>query len=162
MNDKSCQEEDFVTQTYNVSLLELVSIADVNKLIVSAIEYIDSASSPWPNNIKMALKARLAFRKLFLAEVSRDVKEMVEKKSNWDGCVTLLATIGITRNLGKPVPSVFSIAVQRKLASTVPPRPIVQIPFEEAFTILSRLCKDAKEILRVLKYSGATNLMVCF
>ncbi|EPS43025.1 hypothetical protein H072_2993 [Dactylellina haptotyla CBS 200.50] len=156
------EEEDFVTQTYNVSLLEFVSITDVNKLLVSAIEYIDSALAPWPNNIKMALKARLAFRKFFLAELSRDVKDMVEKRSNWDGCITLLSTIGITRNLGKPVPSVFSIAVQRKLASTVPPRPIVQIPFEEAFTIVSRLCKDAKEILRILNYSGATNLMSFF
>ncbi|KAF3902039.1 hypothetical protein AA313_de0207637 [Arthrobotrys entomopaga] len=156
------EEEDFVTQTYNVSLLEFVSVPDVNRLLSSAIEYIDSALAPWPNNIKMALKARLAFRKLFLGELSRDVKDMVEKRSNWDGCITLLSTIGITRNLGKSVPSVFSIAVQRKLASTVPPRPIVQIPFEEAFTIVSRLCKDAKEILRILNYSGATNLMTFF
>ncbi|KAF3162055.1 hypothetical protein TWF788_002165 [Orbilia oligospora] len=156
------EEEDFVTQTYNVSLLDFITVAEINKLLVSAIEYVDSTAAPWPNNIKMALKARLAFRKLFLTELSRDVKEMVDKRSNWDGCITLLSTIGITRNLGIAVPSVFSIAVQRKLASTVPPRPIVQIPFEEAFTIVSRLCKDAKEILRVLTYSGATNLMTFF
>ncbi|KAK6341037.1 hypothetical protein TWF696_009347 [Orbilia brochopaga] len=156
------EEEDFVTQTYNVSLLEFLSVPEVNRLLVSAIEYIDSPAATWPNNIKMALKARLAFRKLFLTELSREVKEMVEKRLNWDGCITLLSTIGITRNLGKAVPSVFSIAVQRKLASTVPPRPIVQIPFEEAFTIVSRLCKDAKEILRILKYAGATNLITFF
>jgi len=127
-----------------------------------AIAYIDEPTTPLSSAIKMALKSRLSFRAQFLTEISRSIEDLVQGKSNWDGCISLLSTIGITRNQGIPVPEAFSTSVQRKLASTVPPRPLVVTPFEEAFTILSRLCKDAKEILKVLEYKGATDLVVSF
>ena len=147
-----------MTQTYNVPLLEMVNPDQISALLTTATLFVDS--STYPKSIKMALNARLNFRIQFLAEVSRSMDDLINKRSNWDGCVSSLSTIGITRNLGKPVQGAFSTTVQRKLASTVPPRPMVVTPFEEAFTILSRLCKDAKEILRILEYKGATNLMV--
>src|SRR2546423_663969 len=133
------QEEDFVTQTYNVPLLDTVPAADVGALLRTALQYMENSTGQWSPGVVMALKSRLLFRKQFLAELAKERKERLDQKSNWDACIALLSTIGITRNLGKAVPAAFSTTVQRKLASTVPPRPMVITPFEEAFTILSRL-----------------------
>ena len=54
----------------------------------------------------------------------------------------------------------FSIKIQRRLASTVPPRPIVNISFDEAIEQLTGLCQNGKDAYRILDYHGGDNLMV--
>lgn len=61
---------------------------------------------------------------------------------------------------GKSFPSSFSVKIQRKLASTVPPRPIVEVSQEAAFEHLERLCLDASVAVEVLKYYDSHSLMV--
>lgn len=53
-----------------------------------------------------------------------------------------------TNQLGKPVPGSFSTKIQRRLASTVPPRPIVDVDFKEALQNLKQLCVDCEEATR--------------
>jgi len=50
-----------------------------------------------------------------------------------------------THQLGKAVPGSFSTKIQRRLASTVPPRPIVEVDFREALEKLKQLCLDCEE-----------------
>lgn len=53
-----------------------------------------------------------------------------------------------THKLGKTVPGSFSTKIQRRLASTVPPRPIVEVDFNDSLHTLKQLCADCEEAAR--------------
>lgn len=65
-----------------------------------------------------------------------------------------------TRSLGTPVPDAFSAKIQRRLASTMPPRPIVQPTPEEAYRHFKRMIEDGIRVVNVLKYSDPQSLLV--
>ena len=63
--------------------------------------------------------------------------------------------------LGKAVDEAFSLKIQRRLASTVPPRPMVKISPEDAIKHLKRFFHDAIDAQQILDYHGPYNLQVC-
>lgn len=81
-------------------------------------------------------------------------------KAQWSELLGCLQFLKFTTNIGKATPSAFSVKLQRKLASTVPPRPIVQISEEAAFDHLERLCRDGLAVVDVLNYHDTHSLMV--
>ncbi|KAF7587158.1 hypothetical protein BBP40_007666 [Aspergillus hancockii] len=109
-NEYYYEEEDFVTQLYNRSLLSQFDHEYIRNLLDRAISWIDGQGGSVDEKLKEAIKCR------------------------WK--------------------------IQRKLASTVPPRPMVKINFEDALAHLKRLCKDAIDLLEVLDYCGPHNLKV--
>lgn len=66
----------------------------------------------------------------------------------WPPILQSISTITSTHQLGKIVPGSFSTKMQRRLASTVPPRPIVELDFKDALEKLRQLCIDCKEATR--------------
>ena len=66
----------------------------------------------------------------------------------WPPVLASITNINDTHSLGKPVPDSFSTKIQRKLASTVPPRPIVELAFKDALQHLTQLCTDCEEATR--------------
>jgi N-alpha-acetyltransferase 35, NatC auxiliary subunit len=114
------------------------------------------------SDLKKALGCRLHFRAQFLkiADMA-DTRTPTNIKEMWSDLLAALPQIKASAYLGKPVPSSFSTKIQRRLASTVPPRPIVQVSQEAAFEHLERLCRDASVVVEVLKYYDSHSLMVC-
>jgi hypothetical protein len=78
----------------------------------------------------------------------------------WEELSRTLPELKTSHQLGKPVPESFSIKLQRKLASTVPPRPMVNVSFEDAFEHLERLCQDGVTASEVMNYHDSHSLMV--
>lgn len=62
---------------------------------------------------------------------------------------------------GKPIPDSFTLKIQRKLASTIPPRPMVTISNKVAIDFLRRLLKDAIDMHEILDYTSPDDLRVC-
>jgi hypothetical protein len=62
--------------------------------------------------------------------------------------------------LSKPIPESFSTKLQRKLGSTVPPRPVVDVAFDAAYKHLEQLCRDGQILTEVLDYHDSHSLMV--
>lgn len=58
------------------------------------------------------------------------------------------------------VQEAFSEKIQRRLASTTPPRPMVELKFEEAMSVLRALWKDCEEAARIRACSSVSNLKV--
>lgn len=81
-------------------------------------------------------------------------------QSPWAEMDRLWKLINESHSLGRPVPEAFSTKVQRKLASTMPPRPIVQLSFEETNSHFKRLILDGKEVTNVLDYKDSPTLLV--
>ncbi|PMD26532.1 amino-acid N-acetyltransferas-like protein subunit Mak10 [Hyaloscypha hepaticicola] len=153
------EEEDFVTHTFNRSLLENIDHESILKLLEETEELL-SSTQEMGYDLKKALMCRLRFRAQFLkiAEMA-DARTPTNIKDLWTDLLAALPDIRSSTHLGRAVPSSFSTKIQRKLASTVPPRPIVEVSQEAAFDHLERLCRDASVVVEVLKYYDSHSLM---
>lgn len=109
-----------------------------------------------------ALLHRIQLREVFLdaVESPQHIKDVEAVRKPWKDAIPLLPRIKASHNLGKAVDEAFSVKLQRKLASTMPPRAIVQMEFEEAFSQLSRLFHDGLQLVDVLKYHDSQSLLV--
>lgn len=154
------QEEDFVTQLYNRNLLSLFDASHFYRLLDQAVAWVD-AEKEMDQKFRDAIRCRLLFRREFLSALDQDL-EVLETRStdNFVSCLSQLTALTESVSLGKAVPEAFSLKIQRKLASTVPPRPIVQIRSEDALAHLKRLCQDAIDMQEMLDYRGPSNFKV--
>ena len=53
--------------------------------------------------------------------------------------------------------NLFSAKIQRRLASNIPPRPIVDVSFDDSYEYLNQLCQNEKEVYRVLIHSSGSS-----
>jgi len=109
-----------------------------------------------------ALTSRLELRRIFLdaAECPQHVKDAAKARQPWEEAQAVLPKISATHALAKPVDEAFSAKLQRKLASTMPPRPIVELGFDDAFGHLSRLFADGLEVISILDYVDSQCILV--
>ncbi|KAG9231003.1 amino-acid N-acetyltransferas-like protein subunit Mak10 [Amylocarpus encephaloides] len=154
------EEEDFVTHTFHRSLLENIHVDDVLQLLLDTLERLSSTTNI-SGELKAALRCRLEFREAFLktAEEAETRTSMQNIKDRWLALQILLPDLKSSTSLGKPFPTSFSAKLQRKLASTVPPRPIVELSWDTAYEHLERLCRDGSVAAEVLKYYDSHSLM---
>ncbi|TDZ23369.1 N-alpha-acetyltransferase 35, NatC auxiliary subunit [Colletotrichum orbiculare MAFF 240422] len=154
-NEHYYEEEDFVTNTYNRVLLDDFDVEDVRDVIKDASFVLRQLGDSVSQDLIEALNARLLLRYTFLAAIDHTQyrTEPDRIRSPWKEAHDLLPRIKSSHALGRPVPEACSAKLQRKLASTMPPRPIVQTSFDDAFANLTRLISDGIEVVGVLNYT---------
>ena len=153
------QEEDFVSNLYHRNLLAEFDVAEIHHITDEALSYVSKLTNI-SINFRDALVIRLELRNYLLSAVQFDEIIDDHRVPWWDRCLRLIPALPKTTNLGMGVEASFSMKIQRRLASTVPPRPMVSISFDEAFEQLTRLCQNGKDAYRILDYRGGANLMV--
>lgn len=146
---------------YHRKLLSDFDATDILHELDRSITYLKGLGMELGDPLKDTLIGRLELRKAFLSAVTMDETIDRQKASLWERCSQLLPKIKQTTSHGVPVDHSFSAKIQRRLASSVPPRPIVSIKLDDAYAFLSRLCMNGKEAYRILDYHGGVNLMVC-
>lgn len=157
------KEEDFVTNTYDRSLFSDIPLGPINDMLSDARADLRAMGNHLSKEVREALDLRLEFRIAFLRAM-----ELVDVyKANPDSLKTpwimmdgLLEHLQKQHSLGTPVPEAFSTKMQRRLASTMPPRPIVQLTFEDTCAHFKRMAQDGQEAMDVLRYSDPQSLMV--
>lgn len=139
-----------------------VSASSIQKAITECIDLVESLRGSIADDILSGLSARLQLRRVFLkaAESPQHRRDMKRAQQPWIDAEPILSQIRDSHILAKPVEEAFSAKLQRKLASTMPPRPIVQLGFNEAFSYLNRLFEDGREVVTVLDYTNSQSLMV--
>ena len=152
------QEEDFVSNLYHRNLLSKFEASDIESLLEGSIAYVGQQEELKPRELQAALASRLEFRKAFLSAVKP--KTDLDGPVHWGSCLELLPTLLNTKHLGVTVNTSFSTKIQRRLASSVPPRPIVEIGFNDSYVYLNQLCQNGKEVYRVLNNSEGCNWTV--
>ncbi|KAJ5723502.1 hypothetical protein N7488_001537 [Penicillium malachiteum] len=152
------EEEDFVAQLYHRNLLSPFDPSHFFRLLDQAVAWVD-AQNEMDQKLRDAIRTRLMFRYEFMTALDGDL-EVLDTRStdNFKSCLAHLDALRESYPIGTPVPEAFSLKIQRKLASTVPPRPIVHIKHEDALDHLKRLCKDAIDMQQILEYRGPTNI----
>lgn len=109
-----------------------------------------------------ALDKRLELRSLFLnaTQCPELMYDREAARKPWKDATVIIPDIGKSHALGEAVDAAFSAKLQRKLASTMPPRPMIQIGFDDAFGHLTRLFQDGSELMDVLTYTNSQALQV--
>ena len=153
-----------MTNTYRRSLLDRISTEEIRDAIQSTRAMVHAMRNTWSAEMGLALDARLELRYAFLRAI-----ELSELRSNpeplktpWLQMKAIFDNIKKTHGLGIPVPDCFSTKLQRRIASAMPPRPIVQLSFEVASGHWQRLFDDGMEAIDVLKYTDPQTLLVRF
>ena len=116
-----------------------------------------------PKNVSLALDLRLELRVAFL----RSMELYPLRKSNpeslkmpWIQMSGLMEHIKKQHGLARDVPEAFSTKLQRRLASTMPPRPIIQPSFDDTYTQFKQMFQDGRDVMDVLKYVDPQCLLV--
>lgn len=115
-----------------------------------------------PDQILEALDIRLTMRHAFLTaiEVSQYRDEPDRIRVSWKEACAIAAQVKATSGRGTPIPESVSIQLQQKLATTMPPRPIVELSLEAASNLLVKVFQDGLEVIDVLHYTDSQSLLV--
>ncbi len=149
-----------MSNLYNRTLLDDVDTVDIQELLDEALNTAEQHSSI-DDALRKAICTRLTLRKRLLDAFEFDLgPHQHAQVRSWRQCSELLPELRQTHRLSKPVEAAFSIKLQQTLASSVPPRPMVQNTFEETHTFLGNLCRDAADVYRILRYYGCSSLLV--
>jgi len=150
-----------VSNLYHRKLLTDFDVAEITDLMDQAIIHVAQQKGSMTECHIDALLNRLKLRKALLTAVTLDVdvKERTQTKS-WEQCLELLPTLSRTKDVGLTVKSSFSAKIQRRLASSVPPRPVVNVSFEDACAYLTKLCQYGAEAYRILDFHSSSNISV--
>lgn len=146
---------------YHRKLLDDFEMADISTKIEDAMAYVGKEAESMDRPFRDALLNRLELRKILLSAAQLDGFLDRQRAKLWEGCLELLPMLSQTNKLGVQLEDSFSIKVQRKLASSVPPRPIVKISFDEALEGLSGICQNGRDAYRILDSRAGTRIMVC-
>ncbi|MCJ1415382.1 hypothetical protein MMC32_001714 [Xylographa parallela] len=139
------EEEDFVSNLYNRKLLPFLNIDDVEDLLDQAIWLIEARKDSCPDHIREALTSRFMFRKRFLRAVALDpCVSKEEYAASWRNCSSALPLLLDSSKYGSTVPQSFSAKIQRRFASTVPPRPVMMNDLQDTYDYLQRFFDDAE------------------
>ncbi|KAK3320708.1 Mak10 subunit, NatC N-terminal acetyltransferase-domain-containing protein [Cercophora scortea] len=155
------EEEDFVTNTYHRSLLDNIDRDLIRDELMTARSILHNIRRTISEEMAQALSFRLELRTAFLRAIElSDLRSNPESLSlPWSQMKAVWEPISKSHRLGTPVPEAFSTKIQRKLASTMPPRPIVHLSFEETYEHFRKLFADGIDVLKVLNYSDSQSLL---
>ena len=111
-----------------------------------------------PRGVEKAIKKRLLFRRSILRAFEQDFGPLRARTKSSLSCIPFLKGIKDSSHLGKSVNESFSTKIQRSLASSVPPRPMVTIDFSEAISHFETLCNDAADVDQILEIETSDDL----
>jgi len=137
------EEEDFVTHLFGRELLPKV---DDN----AAVRHLDGAirslsDTPLPADVREALQARLQFRRSYLTSLSGE-------EDRWAVLKRILNQLDHGHHLSHPVPDAFSDKVQRQLATSTPPRPMLVSSWKDACQQWTKMLEDVVEADRLTDF----------
>ena len=158
------KEEDFVPELYGRDLLSKVDEEDITAIIEEAVGYVEKEEEMQSiPGLRQALLARLEFRHLLLYAVN---PRCILEPSNTVTLMKLQKVIELldySRQLADYVPAAFSQKLQRRLASTTPPRQLILITISQAlnfFLYWSLQLVASYDLCANAKFEGTRNLMV--
>ncbi|KAK7539889.1 amino-acid N-acetyltransferase-like protein subunit Mak10 [Phyllosticta citribraziliensis] len=149
------EEEDFSTHTYGRQLLTRFSEREIDQVLAHVTQ---SLQSDWQKDDDLtasqevidALVSRLELRRVLLQVTSPDIP-LDQTGDGWNNVANYVPKVEATHLLGRPVKEAFSSKIQRRLASTVPPRPVVELEYTLACRVMNELCHDNLEVVRGTK-----------
>lgn len=114
------------------------------------------------DNLREAISARLSFRNEVLGVLishSNGETTSVEHSKLMHSSLDLQHK---TQTLGKIVPDAFSTKLQRRLASTVPPRPMVTVSMDQVWSFWHHMISDCRDVFAVREVAHSQDFFVAY
>ncbi|KAK9237469.1 Mak10 subunit, NatC N-terminal acetyltransferase-domain-containing protein [Lipomyces kononenkoae] len=168
------EDEDIVTQTYSLDLMQFVPVAKICSGLDDAIskmqqlksdierQHIDGREKADLLGCIEGCIARLELRSLMIMALDSadDAPEtQMELLARADDRIQKVIR---TNSLAEPIPAAFSIAIQGRLECGMPPRPKVDMSFGDAIATLERLINGTKDVLRINDYGSLGDITAYF
>ena len=151
------QEEDFAPQLFHRELLHRFQTEDVQSVLDNALSRLGTTDLTL--EMKTAIESRLTFRKELLDFLSFDADPSNVRPLAFLSCLPSLRVIRHSHPIGRPVPESFNLRIQRTLASSIPPRPMIAIDWEDAIAYFEQLYRDTADVGQLLELGGGENLL---
>ncbi|KAI0397142.1 Mak10-domain-containing protein [Xylariaceae sp. FL0594] len=156
------EEEDFVRNTCDRSLLHAISTSDVKSILQDAVAELGTLDGALRQEMHEALRSRLELRISFLDAIDlHTIRRAAPEASKmpWARMRDLIGVIEDQHALGKAVPEAFSVKLQRRLTSTMPPRPMAELSFTDCIAHFKRFFEAGAEAIDVLQSTDAQCLL---
>ena len=137
------EEEDFVTHLFGRELLPRIEWNDADQALNEALDWLHDAAIE--SDVKAAIELRLRFRRSLLQSIYGEARD-------WDGMGNAIERMDESHRLGVSTPAAFTEKVQRELATSTPPRPMLEVSWEDACKNWTRLCADVAEAERLTSF----------
>ncbi|CAO3569487.1 unnamed protein product [Mortierella alpina] len=169
------EEEDFMTNSFGVSLYESFPVASLIGMLDQAEYWMQNAGSQWiqtqyedqeATDLIQSIKDRIYFsRSSFMAlfqVVAPKCLHFHTAIGPLDTARLHLQRIKATQHLGDTVDGAFDHAVHRKLVTNTPPRAIALLTPDETFDQLDHMFRDLTSIANALQFPDTGNLVNFF
>lgn len=154
------QEEDFTNQLFNRDLLHRFAGEDISEIGAATIAALEESNID--NNVKQAIHVRLDFRMDVLEMLMHHADGRTPPKSLFSFLHEYLTEQQKTQSFGKPVEGAFSTKLQRRLASTVPPRPMVTVSMDEVWSFWTQMLNDCENVFSVQVAESSHDLVTAY
>lgn len=135
-------EEDFVTHLFGQELLPRMGEEDVKIMLDDAIRWV--VNSDLQQDMKTALEVRLQSRKLYMLSAFGEIIFWANLVEFTEDKMT-----EASHALAEEVPEAFTDKVQRHLATSTPPRPMLQLTWADSKKKWIKLFSDIDEADRL-------------
>lgn len=151
------QEEDFTSQLFHRELLRRFEPGSILEITDTALSWL-RIDGPHKTALA-AIQNRVLFQQQFLKTLTANVSSREIDQSAVQLTLGMLREVEKTTKLGAPINDCFSLKLQRKLASSVPPKPMIRISEEQTFSYLNQLFIDSANALRVLDMTNDNDFL---
>ena len=149
-----------MTNLHHRSLLSHLPNDGFIKLLEEAQTFMEEKYSVSDKKLTKAITDRLKLREQLLIAVIPDTLLKTQLRFQWRLCSHLTQLLPEFHRLATKVQDAFSLKLQHKVATTMPPRPIIDISFKEATAYLNMLCLRCEEAYLVMNFNGFSNMLV--
>jgi N-alpha-acetyltransferase 35, NatC auxiliary subunit len=145
---------------FHRELLHRFSTEEIETTVESALKWLEGTEIEASR--RTAIKHRLESRReiLRLFKTASDPALLSECSSGM--CLVLLNEIKLSTRLGAPILESFSLKIQRTLASSVPPRPMIKIEDHQVFSFMTQLLIDLSQVHELLTLDHPGRLLPGF
>ncbi|KAK7203475.1 Mak10 subunit, NatC N-terminal acetyltransferase-domain-containing protein [Myxozyma melibiosi] len=158
------EEEDAVTETYGLDLLQFVSPGYILAVIEAAAFQIEckTSSSDTTQQVLTGIAQRLNLRATTLRTMMLAEAPPAMLQQLYSACIQMADTLSETHELAVAVPTAFSMAVQGRLECGMPPRPLLEMPFAKAVELYQQLQTGMSDLLRIHEYGSIGDIVSYF
>ena len=134
------EEEDFVTHLFGRELLPKMSSQDVEEELSWICTLF--AEEDFEDDVHASILTQLGFRRTYLRLLLGYEDIQTDHKYEWRELLPLLDRVKSNHAFASPCLNAFSDKIQRQLATSTPPRPMLQMPWELACSKWDSTCRD--------------------
>ncbi|KAG0204115.1 hypothetical protein BGX33_008698 [Mortierella sp. NVP41] len=155
------EEEDFLTNTFGVSMYENIPTATLIAMLDQAEYWMESEGTQWiqthggdeAGEVLKGVMERIDYCRC---------SQFSQASPLLDAMRTHISGLKATHALGAKVEGAFDHTIHRQLVTNTPPRAIALLTFEETVEQLAQMCTDLVSIGKALPFTDTTNLVNFF